>query len=266
MFKTIRISALITTSICFWVFTASPISAATLRWGQSTGDPDGYKVYYGTNSSSPSKVIDVGNKRSYNLDALPLSESIQYYFCVSAYNTAGESDRCDPVPYMPGDTTPPLPPIGLVAYIDYDDPPASTPPSSGTAVVSGLSVSTGKSYQIKSGLSNGDTSYIDRSYTYTNVPTILQNATYVMTANGDKMLSSAQFINFTLSDSATVYIAHDDRISSKPDWLKGFVDTGKDILADVKMSIYAKSFPAGKVSLGANAGVGKCSMYTIAVK
>ena len=89
--------------------------AATLNWNASGGTVDGYRVYYGTNMTNPSNTIDVGNTTQYNIDALPLSENTQYYFCVSAYNTAGESDPCAPVAYTPADTTPPAPPVGLTA-------------------------------------------------------------------------------------------------------------------------------------------------------
>lgn len=90
-------------------------AAATLAWDSSSGTVDGYKVYYGTNASSPSKSVDVGNTTRYDIDKLPLSENTQYFFCVSAYNTAGESNPCPPVAYTPADTTPPAPPIGLMA-------------------------------------------------------------------------------------------------------------------------------------------------------
>ena len=90
-------------------------SAATLVWDASTGTVDGYKVHYGTSSSTPSATVDVGDTTQYSIDSLPLSENTQYYFCVSAYNTAGESDPCAPVAYTPADTTPPTPPVGLVA-------------------------------------------------------------------------------------------------------------------------------------------------------
>ncbi len=91
-------------------------SAATLVWDASTGTVDGYKVYYGTSATNPSESVNVGNVTQYAIDSLPLSENVQYYFCVSAYNTAGESDPCAPVAYTPSDTTPPTPPIGLVAH------------------------------------------------------------------------------------------------------------------------------------------------------
>lgn len=95
--------------------TALCASAATLVWNHSSGTVEGYKIYYGTSSSNPSNTIDVGSTTQYSLDTLPLAESTQYFFCVSAYNTAGESAPCPPVAYTPADSTPPAPPVGLVA-------------------------------------------------------------------------------------------------------------------------------------------------------
>lgn len=94
---------------------ATMSSAATLMWDQSSGTVDGYNVYYGTNPNSPGQPIDVGNTTQFSIDSLPLTENVQYYFCVSAYNTAGESPPCSPVAYTPADTTPPMPPVNLTA-------------------------------------------------------------------------------------------------------------------------------------------------------
>ena len=102
-------------TLLFFSAAVSLATAATLAWDSSSGTVDGYKVYYGTNASNPSKSIDVGNATQYDIDKLPLTENTQYFFCVSAYNTAGESNPCPPVAYTPADTTPPAPPIGLMA-------------------------------------------------------------------------------------------------------------------------------------------------------
>ena len=93
----------------------SVVSAASLAWDPSNGTVDGYNVYYGTSATNPTESVNVGNVTQYSIDSLPLSENVQYYFCVSAYNTTGESLPCAPVAYTPADTTPPTPPVGLVA-------------------------------------------------------------------------------------------------------------------------------------------------------
>lgn len=96
-------------------FTSFAAGAATLRWGASSGEVDGYKVYIGTSPSSTSDSVDVGNVTSYSIDKLPLNDEVQYYFCVTAYNEVGESPPCDPVAYTTQDSTPPAPPTGLMA-------------------------------------------------------------------------------------------------------------------------------------------------------
>lgn len=96
-------------------FAVAGVNAATLNWLASNGNPTGYKIYYGTDANSPSNSKDVGNVTRYNIDQLPLYENIRYYFCVSAYNAEGESATCPPVSYTPGDSSPPLPPVGLEA-------------------------------------------------------------------------------------------------------------------------------------------------------
>lgn len=96
------------------LFLGAPmVDAATLVWDASSGTVEGYRVHYGTSSGNPSSSVDVGSTTQYDLNNLPLSEGVTYYICVSAYNTAGESQPCAPVAFTPGDNTPPLPPLGL---------------------------------------------------------------------------------------------------------------------------------------------------------
>jgi hypothetical protein len=108
-------------NVCLaWVLVLSAVVvpqvlAATLVWDANTDVVDGYRVYFGTSASNLSNSVNVGKATQYNLDQLPLTEKIQYYFSVSAYNSAGESDLSAPVAYTPADTTPPAPPKGLTA-------------------------------------------------------------------------------------------------------------------------------------------------------
>ena len=110
-----QIKKVILLSILIIIAFVFNVNSATLVWNPSNGTVDGYKVYYGTSSSNPTNTIDVGNVTQYAIDSLALSENTQYYFCVSAYNTAGESAPCAPVAFTPADSTPPSPPVGLVA-------------------------------------------------------------------------------------------------------------------------------------------------------
>ena len=89
--------------------------AETLVWDASSGQVDGYKIHWGTRKNSQPNTRDVGSRTRYDLNKLPLSEGVPYYISVSAYNQAGESPPCEPVVFIPGDNTPPAPPIGLSA-------------------------------------------------------------------------------------------------------------------------------------------------------
>ena len=87
--------------------------AVSFVWDPNTDQVDGYNVYYGTSKTSLAQKRDVGMDTRLNLDTLNLTEKVQYFFSVSAYNAAGERPKTQPLGYIPADTTPPMPPTGL---------------------------------------------------------------------------------------------------------------------------------------------------------
>jgi hypothetical protein len=134
-------------------------------------------------------------------------------------------------------------------------------------VISNLTVESGRAYEIvKNGLQNGAMVYIDRGSIYNSVPTLLKGATYIKTANNDKGESSSSFLTLDVNQDVTVYVAHDDRITTKPSWLTSFTDTGNDLVTtDTALSIFANNFLAGTITLGGNEGKGNRSMYTVII-
>jgi hypothetical protein len=65
----------------------------------------------------------------------------------------------------------------------------------------------------------------------------------------------------------TVQVAHDVRITTKPSWLSTFTDTGKDLVtSDATLRLFARSFPAGTITLGGNASGGGFSMYAVIIQ
>jgi hypothetical protein len=134
-------------------------------------------------------------------------------------------------------------------------------------VISNLTAASGKSYEVvDDGLLNGAMTYIDRSYTYSSVPALLQGDTYIKTANNDKGSSNASFLTFEVNQDVIVYIAHDDTIGTRPSWLtSSFSDTGDNLVTtDTTLSIFESFYLAGMVTLGGNEG-GSNSMYTVII-
>lgn len=122
-----------------------------------------------------------------------------------------------------------------------------------------------RSYVVGVNLQIGRTVYIDRAYTYTGVPSSVQGASYIRTANNDKSLQGS--LVFTIDRPVVVYVAHDVRISPKPSWLNSFEDTSEDLTtSDTTLRLFSRKYPtAGPVSLGENGGTGN-SMYTVCLQ
>ncbi|WNM60281.1 right-handed parallel beta-helix repeat-containing protein [Candidatus Nitrospira neomarina] len=172
----------------------------------------------------------------------------------------------------PASSTPPPststpPPSTSTPPPSTSTPPPSSSPTSSSLSISNLTVASGQAYVVSaSGLQTGARAYIDRSYTFTSVPSIVSGARFIQTANNDKAATSSTFLRFTVNEPVLVYVAHGDRISSKPSWLSTFTNTGaKLVTSDATFSLYVRSFPAGTVTLGGNASGGCCSMYSVVV-
>ena len=142
-----------------------------------------------------------------------------------------------------------------------NDPPLSD------QLVSNVVVSSGEAYQVMPyGLQVGSRPYIDRTFYFTQVPGYLAGETYIQTANEDKQSTGSDFLSFDVNQDVTVYVAHEDRIEPKPAWLLSFTDTGDQLVnTDKSLRIYARDFPAGKITLGGNQGSRYNSMYVVIV-
>ena len=130
--------------------------------------------------------------------------------------------------------------------------------------ITNLNVASGKAYKIVvNGLQKGVGAYVDRNYKYSTVPASLSGSTYIVTANNDKKARTASFLSFDVNQDVTVYVAHDDRITTKPSWLGTKVD---DILISGNaFSIFESNYLAGTITLGDNQGVRKTGMYTVVI-
>jgi lysophospholipase L1-like esterase len=100
----------------------------------------------------------------------------------------------------------------------------------------------------------GDQYYVDRSYTLTSIPSVLDGGTWLTTANDHKSNSRDNYITFTLNADAMVYIAFMPGVSSLPNWMSSFSPTGDSIgvtAGTPSLDLYSASFTAGSaVTLG----------------
>ena len=109
--------------------------------------------------------------------------------------------------------------------------------------------------------------YVDRTVVFTDVAS-LGGSTYIMTGNDDKLSALDPFLTFDVSTNVVVYVAHDDLINPKPTWMSSFSDTGENLVTTTPttLSLYAREFPAGAVSLGGNeASIFSGNMYSVVI-
>jgi hypothetical protein len=153
------------------------------------------------------------------------------------------------------------------------------PPLSGLSDAEGitvtiLDVASGNRYSYFTGkLIVGATVYSDRDYLYSKIPSFLDGKTYIATSNADLFSTDTNFLTFSIDRDATIYVAYDDRYTSKPSWLNNFQDTGADIEYSwsggaIKLSLFGKQFSKGQVILGGNITPGEKAnhgMYTVVI-
>ncbi len=109
---------------------------------------------------------------------------------------------------------------------------------------------------------------------FNTMPEYLLNETVYATSNNDKMSDGqvSDFISFDIDQPSTIYVMHNDSITTKPAWLLDFTDTGDDILdiynSNNIYSVYYKEFSAGEINLGGNDGDGSSdqNMYFFVIK
>lgn len=102
--------------LCFLAVVSVPAAAvaeSALEWDPSSGDVNGYMVYYGTSPGNYPEKKDAGNSTRFSLANFAVQDATTYYFVVRAYNEFGESPSSNEISWTSGDSTPPMPPQGL---------------------------------------------------------------------------------------------------------------------------------------------------------
>ncbi|MFC4404966.1 FIMAH domain-containing protein [Gracilibacillus xinjiangensis] len=93
-------------------------------------------------------------------------------------------------------------------------------------------------------------------YRFTSIPNELQGVEWIRSAVNSRSATNDDLVSFYLAADAYVYVAHDSRISPKPEWLaSAYENTGQTIQDDqpVTYELYRKYYPAGsRVVMGPN--------------
>lgn len=137
--------------------------------------------------------------------------------------------------------------------------------------VTNLTVASGEPYEVVNGLADDSLVYIDRNYIYSNVPAMVSGdqVVYIKTANDDKLSQGNHFLSFDVSQTVSIYVAHDDRYQTKPDWLGSFTATSQSLTIDnQEHSLFSRTFSGGQVALGGNVHPSEPednNMYTVII-
>jgi hypothetical protein len=126
-------------------------------------------------------------------------------------------------------------------------------------------------WSVQYNLRAGNLLYGDRSYLIDTLPVAYSGAEWIRTANDSKVYTGYPLATFKVIVNAEVYVAYDERVTSKPSWAGSWLRT-YDLLVDnettpVRYRFYRKDFPAGAtVTLGPNGQRTGCGQYIVVVK
>ena len=126
----------------------------------------------------------------------------------------------------------------------------------GVAAVRNLKVKNGAAYNVVSGgFLPGAQAYGDRSYRLSNVPTELEGADLIQSANNDDNSRGEQWLSADTLVPVRVWVGIDVRQKTAPSWvLKNFQKEPFTASIDegAEFAFYSRSFDSGRVELGGN--------------
>ena len=119
----------------------------------------------------------------------------------------------------------------------------------------------------------GSQVYTDRDYTFGSLPRYLDGQTAIITANDDKTVTDASYLEFELVGDSDIYILFDERGTTLPAWLEDDYDEIDDTVTidgdseSTDRTVYKRVMAAGSVRLpgraSPRAGVG--ANYTVVI-
>jgi hypothetical protein len=150
-------------------------------------------------------------------------------------------------------------PAGLIADLVVHDPKANRIVPSDAAH--------GEPWKIVANLKEGDIGWkVQPNCTVTvfgKVPDLVRGCDWIKPDNTSAEFAGDVLLEFTVSNDAVVYVAHDEKTAQKPAWLADWKDTGKFVQGgylgnEQRFRLFEKKYAKGaKVRLGPNGERGK---------
>lgn len=113
----------------------------------------------------------------------------------------------------------------------------------------------------------GDTVAGDRAYTFESIPGEVRGLEWIRSAVESRSAPDEDLVSFYTAADTDVYVAHDTRISEKPQWLRtGYEETGLFIDDDqpVRWELYRQTYSAGsQVVMGPNGGGSRMNYFVL---
>lgn len=224
----------------------------TVRWNR-VEDAEKYTIFLGKSSKNytvSATVYDDGSSSySYTFKKL---EGLTYYISMNASNNSGTSTNAQEVSAMPI-----LPPHYVTNLTVYDQDNAAN-------------------WSLQYNLQVGSKIFGDRDYTVVSMPTVLEGAYWISTANLSRSYNATPVIaSFTVTEDVDIYVALDSRLYTSnqvPPFLSTWtltdyriVDSGTN--PQVTYMLYKKSFTKGSlVELGYQGVSSGCVFYFVLMK
>ncbi len=124
-------------------------------------------------------------------------------------------------------------------------------------VFGSLSTTSSNTYSTVSSVSVSDQYQTDRTYVIQSLPSALNDAELVKTANDDADETGTELFTIEVTYPSSIYIAYDSRSSSRPNWMSGYASTGTSIgTSDVTFDLYKKEVTPGELTFGGNKATG----------
>lgn len=159
--------------------------------------------------------------------------------------------------------------LSKVKGIDPEDVEAGSPVGEAYPLARNIRAKSNRSYRAGT-MRKGEPYYTDRDYRIREFPDFLAGASMILTSNNDDGSSGGDFLSFESPLDVSVYVAHDERVKIKPNWLGEFGDSDSVMVSDDgTYRLFVKDFPAGNVVLGGNTHDGKPGgkgQYTVVLK